>query len=1365
VTEPDAVEGPMRSSPRVFVSYAHGSPEHEASVRELWILLRSQGIDARLDLPAAEVRQDWALWMQREVRAAEFVLVIASTDYRERAEGDAPSNVGRGVQWEAALIREELYRDRPAGVLTILPVLLPGVTTAEIPGFLGPTTGTSYRVDALTPDGIERLLRVLTRQPYEVEPPIGAVPHLPSHDASPRPSESLPALEPPPSLAHELVLDVILEEGRLRTTTTLAGTPLGGARGAPLPSGLGEVWGNLSTVGAPARIADAGRGLMAALLDDAALAQVAELIARSPFGTVVDVVVVAEGAALALPYELLRLPGQRLLATVPGVRMRRRIRGIDRMATPPLPGPLKILVAVGAPTETKTKNAPLAIEAEMQAILDALAGIEGSQAAQVRILEVAGPQEIAAALKQDRYHVLHLSAHGSRSSIELEDEDGRPVIVSAADLATVLRAGGNPLPLVVLSSCAGGAGGSDGLGATLVARGADRVVAMQASVTDRYATELARRLYAALAAASAESPGSALADARTAVEAHVASVARSGDAPWPPEYALATLFCAEQDPPLVDPAAPASTLSTPTIVPTGSGVRRLPIGHLIGRRVELREAMAVLRGGQAAIDRFGAVAGVLLTGVGGIGKTALAGRVETRLAAEGWMPAVVFGRWNPSELTAAVVGALEAADDERLSQARELLTRPDLDDTMRLQVVAQLLAQSKLLLLFDDFEQNLSITDDAIAFGDPGFEDVFGQLCAVADVGRLLVTSRYPVPGAATMLHRIALQPLSPAELRRLLLRLPALRDLVGEERRAVIDTIGGHPRLLEFANALLRGGRGNLKEVAARLKRLSAHDVKVAGRRTPGEAIRDAVLLGSRDILLDELWLTLAAEQRELLLQAAVSREPQSLAELAVSRWGTDPSAQQRAAVIRDAEHLIDLTLLSVADDDQIVVHPWVAGVVLTRDDDGVAERHRRAAAMRDARLEAGRVTFADLVEICRHHAGAAQHRELVGFAFSAVAGIEAQFGELSVAAFLGEVVPLVPSSTDGFLPLADRESEALLNTGSVRAALQRAGTLLRLTRESAAADPGNAQAQRDLSISYHKLGDLLLRLGDGPQAERHYRDSLTIRERLAAADPGNAQAQRDLSISYNKLGDLLLRLGDGPQAERHYRDSLTIRERLAAADPGNAQAQRDLSISYNKLGDLLLRLGDGPQAERHYRDSLTIRERLAAADPGNAQAQRDLSISYNKLGDLLLRLGDGPQAERHYRDSLTIRERLAAADPGNAQAQRDLSISYNKLGDLLLQLGDVPQAERHYRDSLTISERLATNDPTDAQAQGDLAGVHDKLGDVLAQAGDRAQAARHYREGLAVAARIASPEDPWLEAVRAKLHGVSGDDAAAGA
>src|SRR5262249_35187611 len=64
-----------------------------------------------------------------------------------------------------------------------------------------------------------------------------------------------------------------------------------------------------------------------------------------------------------------------------------------------------------------------------------------------------------------------------------------------------------------------------------------------------------------------------------------------------------------------------------------------------------------------------------------------------------------------------------------------------------------------------------------------------------------------------------------------------------------------------------------------------------------------------------------------------------------------------------------------------------------------------------------------------------------------------------------------------------------------------------------------------------------------------------------------GNAGWQRDLSVSYERVGDVLVAQGNLPEALKSFRDGLAIRDRLAQADPGNAGWQRDLVVSNWKL------------------------------------------------------------------------------------------------------------------------------------------------------------------------------------------------------
>jgi tetratricopeptide (TPR) repeat protein len=79
----------------------------------------------------------------------------------------------------------------------------------------------------------------------------------------------------------------------------------------------------------------------------------------------------------------------------------------------------------------------------------------------------------------------------------------------------------------------------------------------------------------------------------------------------------------------------------------------------------------------------------------------------------------------------------------------------------------------------------------------------------------------------------------------------------------------------------------------------------------------------------------------------------------------------------------------------------------------------------------------------------------------------------------------------------------------------------------------------------------------GDLAGAKARYEQYLEITERLARDNPGSASAQRDLSISYNSLGDVLREGGDLAGVKARYEEGLEISERLARDNPGSAAAQ----------------------------------------------------------------------------------------------------------------------------------------------------------------------------------------------------------------
>jgi hypothetical protein len=168
--------------PKVFVSYAHESGEHKAEVLAFATFLRQAGIEAVLDLWSAEARQDWYAWAIREMTDADFVLVVASDRYRATGDGSGQNAEHRGVQSEAALLRELVYADRATWLPKMLPVILPGHTVDQIPLFLQPHTASRFQVTSYDPAGAEDLLRVVLRQPGYVAPEVSAEqPALPPH--------------------------------------------------------------------------------------------------------------------------------------------------------------------------------------------------------------------------------------------------------------------------------------------------------------------------------------------------------------------------------------------------------------------------------------------------------------------------------------------------------------------------------------------------------------------------------------------------------------------------------------------------------------------------------------------------------------------------------------------------------------------------------------------------------------------------------------------------------------------------------------------------------------------------------------------------------------------------------------------------------------------------------------------------------------------------------------------------------------------------------------------------------------------------------------------------------------------------------
>lgn len=171
------MSSPVPNSPKVFISYSWDSPKHKDRVLALADRLRSDGIDCTLDQYEVSPPEGWPRWMERQIREADFVLMICTETYLRRVLGEESPGKGHGVRWEGHLTYQDLYN---AGTLNtkFIPVLLESGKFEHIPT---PLQGSTF-YKAHTEEGYEALYRHLTNQPYTLKPELGKLQPLPHRE-------------------------------------------------------------------------------------------------------------------------------------------------------------------------------------------------------------------------------------------------------------------------------------------------------------------------------------------------------------------------------------------------------------------------------------------------------------------------------------------------------------------------------------------------------------------------------------------------------------------------------------------------------------------------------------------------------------------------------------------------------------------------------------------------------------------------------------------------------------------------------------------------------------------------------------------------------------------------------------------------------------------------------------------------------------------------------------------------------------------------------------------------------------------------------------------------------------------------------
>ncbi|HUS76040.1 MAG TPA: tetratricopeptide repeat protein, partial [Methanothrix sp.] len=300
--------------------------------------------------------------------------------------------------------------------------------------------------------------------------------------------------------------------------------------------------------------------------------------------------------------------------------------------------------------------------------------------------------------------------------------------------------------------------------------------------------------------------------------------------------------------------------------------------HFVGRRREQQRLLPALKSGDIDV--------LIITGLGGSGKSALATRLARKLETSGFIPIpVASSKENPlnsTRLLQAFGDAYrEAARKHRSEGATQKASKldalvhdfknPELSVEDRLHDAVASLNEGRFLLLLDNFESNLDEADRHIL--DSEISRFYQYLLeSLSGSSRAIITARYLPSDVSTLPPKVLREDLSDfpeSSFLKILQRDPEVerRSRSGELPMALLRELykkfGGTPRFLLQIREVI-------KKMDAELLKAELAKVELPTGTEPGELekLRDEYVGG---IFIERLFGYLSPESQKALSRAAV--------------------------------------------------------------------------------------------------------------------------------------------------------------------------------------------------------------------------------------------------------------------------------------------------------------------------------------------------------------------------------------------------------------------------------------------------------------------------------------------------------------
>jgi tetratricopeptide (TPR) repeat protein len=983
------------------------------------------------------------------------------------------------------------------------------------------------------------------------------------------------------------------------------------------------------------------------------------------------VVVASElSEVLNLPWELLRLPGGEFIGQDAryGVRRVPWIKPLPAFQGELPPRPLRVLFMACAPQDQLS----LDHEREEEALLKALGA---SHNVAFDSGDLGTFEELRQRIVDFKPHVVHLTGHGQVKDglgwFAFEDERGGTDLRSSREMRQRLFAASS-VECAFISGCQTGKappiGAVGGICQGLVSEDVPMAIGWAASIADDLATRLATTFYDTLG--RGETVDYALVAARQAIRPLC-------EERLYPAWALPVVYSATTQGLVVDPDP-----GRPSVPPLRPSVVQQPLPgmiegyaeHFVGRRRELQRLLPSLREGK--------IQTVVITGMGGTGKSTLATRLARKLEAEHFTPvAVPSAEGTPlraSNLLQALGDAFVGAEDR---DARDVLADPSLEVAERLRYAVMALNRGRFVLVLDNFEVNLDEASKLIL--DAEVARFYTYLLEhLAGRSRCIITSRF-LPANVLPLPRTvqeeSLADFPETSFIKFLLADPQLEqryargelphELLGEMHRL----LGGTPRFLDQVRTLLH--TVSKERLAAELR-----DLDLGGTLDAGElqALRERYL---ERIVTARLFGYLPPESQAALCRAAVYGVAVSAEALGAVTGASGP--QSRAFARQWHEEALAYPDRDQSTGERWAIHGLLRGWLLAPERLGTEERraaHRAAGTYLRALVEKDRegeigLSWIDCFREARRQFLAAGEWEPAREVTVRISGF------LSLRGLHDDLVSL----NEELLGYEEhpRPMSWIARSWTDRSSYEQARHWYQRALEQA----GDA-IPTESAVAWHGLASIDLREGSYPAAREKFQRSLEILQ--AAGDRAGQVA------AFYGLASIDLREGSYPAAREKCQRSLEILQAV-----GNRAGE---AATWHQLATIDVYEGSYPAAREKFQRSLEILQAI-----GNRAGE---AATWHQLATIDVYEGSYPAARGKLQRSLDIRQ--AVGDRAGEAA------AFFMLGRLAGTMGRADAEVRLLGVCFLIDQAIGHGDtPSDWQAvvaaASQLGYSEDRLKEVL--------------------------------------------------